>query len=115
MLPEDLLLRSPPGDGASAAESRRLQSGEAYDDDRIEPGLIGAVLRAVAAMARFSKRQQAELDVALRRAGLALRPAQRAAALRYLSDTASVEDIIPLDDGGVLLSVTSAGMERAAR
>ncbi len=82
---------------------------------RMEPGLPAAVLRALAAMARISKRQQAELDVALRRAGLILPLSQQAEALRHLCETASVEDVIPLDDGGVLLSVTSAGMERASR
>ncbi len=81
-----------------------------------QAGLSGAVLRAVAAMARVSKRQQAELQAALERAGLAsLSQEQRAAALCHLCDTASIEDVIPLDDGGVLLSVTSAGMERASR
>ena len=83
--------------------------------DSMAPGLPTAVLRAVAAMARVSNRQQAELDVALHRAGLILAPGQQAAALRHLSDVASIDQIIPLDDGGVLLSVTSAGMERAAR
>ncbi len=85
------------------------------DLDRMEAGVPAAGPRAVAAMARVSKRQQAELGAALQRAGLILPAPHQAAALRHLCDTASVEDIIPLDDGGVLLSVTSAGMERASR
>lgn len=81
----------------------------------MEPGVPGAVLRAIAAMARASKRHQAELGVALRRAGLLLTPEVQMAAVQHLSDVASVTDVITLDDGGVLLSVTSAGMERAYR
>jgi hypothetical protein len=74
-----------------------------------------AVLRAVAAMARNSKRQQAELGVALQRAGLTLDTGHQEAVLRHLCDTADVEAVIPLSDGGILLSVTAAGMERALR
>lgn len=81
-----------------------------------ETDIAGAVLRALATMARASKRQQAELQAALERAGLAsLSDHEKQAALRRLYDTASIEHIIPLDDGGVLISVTSAGMERALR
>ncbi len=74
-----------------------------------------AVLRAVAAMARNSKRQQAELGVALQRAGLSLDIGHQEAVLRQLCDTADVEGVIPLSDGGILLSVTAAGMERGLR
>ena len=81
----------------------------------MEPGIPGAVLRAVATMARSSKRHQAELGVALRRAGLMLSNDVQRAALRQLCEVASVADVIELDDGGILLSVTSAGMERAYR
>ena len=87
----------------------------ALEPDHMAPGLPAAVLRAVAAMARISKRQQAELGVALQRAGLMIAPSQLEVALRHLCATASVEDVIPLNDGGILLSVTSAGMERAMR
>ncbi len=86
------------------------------DDCAQELEIAGAVLRALATMARVSKRQQAELQAALDRAGLAsLSDRQRQAALRHLGDMASIAEIIPLDDGGVLISVTSAGMERALR
>lgn len=85
------------------------------DPDHMAPSLPAAVLRAVAMMARISKRQQAELGVALQRAGLMLAPSHQAAAIRHLCETALIEDLIPLTDGGILLSVTSAGMERALR
>lgn len=86
------------------------------DDHSQEAEVAGAVLRALATMARVSKRQQAELHAALERAGLvSLSERQRQSALRYLGDTAAIAEIIPLDDGGVLISVTSAGMERALR
>ncbi len=81
----------------------------------VDPGVPGAVLRALATMARASKRHQAELGVALRRAGLALSADAQAAALQQLCDVGSVSDVIVLEDGGVLLSVTSGGMERAYR
>ena len=81
----------------------------------IDPGVPGAVLRALVAMARISTRRQAEVSIALRRAGLSLSLDLQSAALRHLTEVGSVSDVIELDDGGVLLCVTSAGMERAYR
>ncbi len=72
-----------------------------------------AVLRAVAAMARASKRHQAELGVALQRAGLALSISQQEVVVARLRDAELIETVIPLDDGGILVSVTSGGMQRA--
>lgn len=74
-----------------------------------------AVLRALAAMARGSKRHQAELGVALQRAGLSLSAVEQHGVVARLRDAEFIEQVIPLDDGGVLLSVTSAGMQRAGR
>jgi type IV secretory pathway TrbF-like protein len=76
---------------------------------------VMAVLRAVAAMAIGSKRHQAELGVALHRAGLSLSHAMQSAAVDDLRRAELVEYVIPLNDGGVLLSVTSVGMQRAGR
>ena len=89
------------------------RAGEA--DEQTDPGVVGSVLRALVAMARVSKRHQAEVGVALQRAGLTLTVGTQAAALRRLSEDAAIDQVITLDDGGVLLSVTSAGMQRACR
>lgn len=92
-----------------------LEFGSVEADEVMDPGVVGSVLRALAAMARVSKRHQAELGVALHRAGLILPVGAQTAALRSLSQDAAIDHVIPLDDGGVLLSVTSAGMQRAGR
>ncbi len=84
-------------------------------EERMDPSVVGLVLSALAAMARASKRHQAELGVALHRAGLSLPAGTQTAALRTLTEDAAIDHVIPLDDGGVLLSVTSAGMQRASR
>jgi hypothetical protein len=90
-----------------------LDFASAEAEERMDPGVLISVLRALATMARGSKRHQAELGVALQRAGLTLPIGTQTAALRRLTEDAAIDQVIPLDDGGVLLSVTSAGMQRA--
>ena len=70
------------------------------------------LLHALVTMARRSKRRQADLTAALRGAGLQAEPSQVRAALRLLAAQGCVEALIPLSDGGLLLSVTSTGIER---
>jgi hypothetical protein len=71
-----------------------------------------ALLAALAGMAARSHRRQADLFVAVRRSGLTATPDLVRAALRHLQDDGCVDRVVPLADGGVLLSVTSRGVER---
>ena len=81
--------------------------------DQVGPVTVIAVLRALAVMAGMSRRHEADVTSALQGAGLTLDPAQRDAALQQLLDAECIERLIPLTDGGILLSVTATGMARA--
>lgn len=111
-MPDDIVtlrLREPAGVG--------WQRGEASDGHEgvAGPATLHAMLRAMAIMARNSRRQEADVDSSLFAAGLSLPPGQRDEALSRLRDAGSIERIIPLSDGGVLVAVTVAGMGRASR
>lgn len=77
-----------------------------------DPRLRLSLLKALAAMAIRSKRRQADLAVALRRSGITQPREGIAAALIDLLDNGLIDDLILLSDGGLLLSVTSLGIER---
>ena len=70
------------------------------------------LLRALATMAVRSKRRQADLTAAICRGGLQKEAADLAPALRSLEEQGFIEQIVPLYDGGVLVSVTSRGIEQ---
>lgn len=82
--------------------------------DPIGPATVVAVLRALANMARISRRHEADVGSALHGAGLVLDPRQRDDALHQLEQAECIERIIPLIDGGILVSVTATGMGRAS-
>ena len=82
--------------------------------ERVGPATVMAVLRALSAMARSSRRHEADVGSALQGAGLTLDPDERDAALEQLVEAECIERIIPLTDGGILLAVTAAGMSRAS-
>ena len=86
------------------------------DDDPDLPGVTDGfvldVLAALANMALRSKRRQADLDAAMRHAGIEAGPAWRAAALERLRVQGLVDKVVELSDGGVLLSVTALGLDR---
>jgi hypothetical protein len=69
------------------------------------------LLQALAAMAVRSKRRQADLSAALARANLDTDPHRVTEALRQLERSGCIEHLVPLYDGGVLMSVTSRGVE----
>ncbi len=71
-----------------------------------------ALLQALAAMAMRSKRRQADLCAALCRANLDTDPRRVTDALRQLERSGCIEHLVPLYDGGVLMSVTSRGIEK---
>ena len=70
------------------------------------------LLMALANMAARSKRGQADLVAALRGAGLTAEPRRVRAALRLLQERGAIEHLVPLSDGGLLLSVTKAATEQ---
>ena len=70
------------------------------------------LLRALVDMAGRSKRRQADLTAALRGAGMPADPARVRGALRRLQQQRCIENLVPLSDGGLLLSVTTAAIER---
>lgn len=76
-----------------------------------------ALLTALADMAERSTRVQADLAAAMRHAKLCLPVERLAAALVALEQSGYLEQIVPLGDGGTLVSVTPAGNEvvRVAR
>ncbi len=69
------------------------------------------LLQALATMAVRSKRRQADLSAALARANLDTDPHRVTEALRQLEKSGCIEHLVPLYDGGVLMSVTSRGVE----
>lgn len=93
--------------GAASAEPGRTVD--------VPDAFLLKVLAAVAEMALRSKRRQADVWAALRRAGSSAPPAMVAAAVRAMEDNGWVDKVVWLIDGGVLLTVTSLGLERLAR
>ncbi len=72
------------------------------------------LLQALTRMAARSKRRQADLTAALRGADILAEPARVRSALRILRMQGAIENLVPLSDGGLLLSVTQKGSNRAA-
>jgi hypothetical protein len=68
-------------------------------------GLDAALYRALHAMAVKSPRFQADVQAAMRRAGLSAQPARLAAALQRLEVAGQISNQIPLSDGGILVTV----------
>jgi hypothetical protein len=90
-----------------------------YSGDEHSDGAVIAIeefpqrlLRALATMAVRSKRRQADLAAALCRGGLESEAAEVGVALQELEAAGFVEQIVSLYDGGVLLAVTSRGIEQ---
>ncbi len=71
------------------------------------------LLQALTTMAARSKRRQADLTAALRGADIAPDPGRLRNALKLLYMQGAIENLVPLSDGGLLLSVTQYPAERA--
>jgi hypothetical protein len=69
------------------------------------------VLRAVTNMAARSRRSEADLVAALQAAGLPIDVAGVRTALQLLQDLGCVRRLVPLSDGGLLLTVTGHAMQ----
>ena len=98
--------------GSTAAE--KPGSGPGQGDENPESDAFAFdVLAALADMAMRSKRRQADLDAALRRAGMdSAGHTRRHAALNRLQQLGCIDKVVELTDGGVLLSVTALGLDR---
>jgi hypothetical protein len=105
-LPNDALRIDPPSPVTAAPDAA-----SGADPDL----LLVLILKAVADMALRSKRRQADLQAALRRAGIEAGRARILDVLEILCAQRWVENIVPLLDGGVLLGVTGLGLEVAGR
>ena len=73
-----------------------------------------ALLAALIEMAALSMRRQADVTVAVRRAGLAFTPVTLGAALERLGRDGCIGPPLYLSDGGILVSVTVLGIEHLA-
>jgi hypothetical protein len=69
------------------------------------------LLAAMVAMALKSKRRQADISAVMVRHRLVAPRERIGAALRKLEMAAQVRDIVPLYDGGTLVTVTNTGMD----
>jgi len=88
-----------PGLGADAAE------GPGRDAEWDDADFAVVLLQALTTMAVRSKRRQADLTAALRGANLTADPNRVRAALRLLQEQGAIEHLVPLSDGGLLLTV----------
>ena len=101
-------------DDVAGAVDRLLpeETPDLSDPAELTEGFELEVLAAMADMALRSKRRQADFDAAMRRAGLETGLLGRQAALNRLHDHGFIDKLVPLSDGGVLLSVTALGLDR---
>lgn len=81
---------------ASRPDDATPPTAEAFD---------AALFRALHAMAIKSPRFQADVQAAMRYASLSAHPAKLAAALQRLEVAGQVSNLIPLSDGGLLITV----------
>jgi len=97
---------------ASGAPGPAVPQPRAAQDPAVDE-FAASLLRALVNMAQRSKRRQADLTAALRGAGLQqVEPARVRAALRLLQGQGCIDHLVPLSDGGLLLSVTTVAVER---
>jgi len=96
----------------ATAEDDFAQADYQIGECSVPEGFVLDVLAALAEMALRSKRRQADLDAALRHAGIAAARPRMIAAVDRARSQGWVDKVIELADGGVLLSVTARGLER---
>ncbi len=83
---------------------------DVFDDTEFATLLLMALNR----MAARSKRGQADLVAALRGAGLSAPRRRVRAALRLLQAQGAIDNLVPLSDGGLLLTVTNIAPDSAS-
>ncbi len=79
----------------------------------VDAELVANALVALATMARSSQRRQSDVHAAMRRGGISLSAERQKAVLKELQATGMISQLIPLGDGGLLLTVTHDGMMKA--
>lgn len=72
------------------------------------------LLLALSTMASRSKRGQADVAAALRGAQLEAEPRRIRTALRRLQAEGAISNLVPLSDGGLLVTVATGAVERQA-
>jgi len=82
-------------------------------DDLDDADFAVVLLQALTNMAMRSKRRQADLTAALRGADISADPGRVRSALKLLRAQGAIENLVPLSDGGLLLSVTQNASDRA--
>jgi hypothetical protein len=97
---------------AGDADVSAIAADISLDDGLHETSFADQLLSALATMAMRSKRRQADLCAALCRGRLDTDPKRVTEALRHLERSGCIEHLVPLYDGGVLMSVTSRGIEK---
>lgn len=83
---------------------------EIDDDD-----LCDLLLAALVAMASKSKRRQADLAAAMLRSRIEASQPRVDIALARLQEGGCIREIVPLYDGGILITVTNMGMDLLGR
>ncbi len=90
-------------------DSAEQEPAEASEE---EAEFAAQLLRALVEMAARSQRRQADVTAALRAAGLPTDSGPVRVALRTLRSQGCIENLVPLSDGGLLLSVTPRAAEQ---
>ncbi len=86
-------------------------SGDLAHGARASRDFAHALLAALTEMAVLSPRRQADVTVAIRRAGLSASADAISRAIDQLRQDGCVEPPLVLSDGGILISVTMRGIE----
>jgi hypothetical protein len=77
------------------------------------PDFAAVLLRGLIGMASRSQRREADLMAVVRGANLVADPVRVRGAVRLLQEQGCVKNVLPLSDGGVLLTVTRLAMEQS--
>ncbi len=90
-------------------------SGRDYVEEMGSQDFRDALLESLVTMASKSKRRQADLSAALRRAEINATVEQVRDAVAQLQSGGCIRELVPLYDGGLLVTVTNMGMDRSSR
>ena len=96
---------------AKPTEEHQEAPAKSHADTPNATGYALAVLVALTAAARRTHRPQADVGAALSGAGLLGEAEQVRAALAFLHETGCVSNIVPLSDGGLLVTVIGDRIE----
>jgi hypothetical protein len=112
--PDAAPVRSAETHAMSQALSRRSFPPPEASRPRVSTDFADALLAALTEMAALSPRRQADVAVAMRRAGLSADAEAVEAGLAALLRDGCIEPPLALSDGGILAAVTVRGVEYLA-